>query len=88
MDETIKTARLMAGIPAHNNSLFHRVQFNVGDPAAWIEIDGRTTMLLRDIEVHRAREHALDAAGLRRLPCWRRTLDLLTPSPQRHPRMR
>ncbi len=52
------TARLMAGIPAHNNSLFHRVQFNVGDPAAWIEIDGKTTMLLRDIEVHRAREHA------------------------------
>ena len=53
-----RTARLMAGIPAHNNSLFHRVQFKVGDPAAWIEIDGSTTMLLRDIEVHRAREHA------------------------------
>ena len=53
-----KTARLMVGIPAHNNSLFHRVQFKVGDPAAWIEIDGRTTMLLRDIEVHRAREQA------------------------------
>ena len=53
-----KTARLMVGIPAHNNSLFHRVQFTVGAPAAWLELAGRPTMLLRDSEVHRAREHA------------------------------
>jgi len=53
------TATMMAGIPAHNNSLFHRIQFNVGDPAAWIEIGGHTTMIVRDIEMQRARKHAV-----------------------------
>ncbi|MAB81821.1 MAG: hypothetical protein CMJ24_00080 [Phycisphaerae bacterium] len=53
------TATVMAGIPAGNNSLFHRLQFNVGDPAAWIDIDGRTTMMVRDIEMQRARSHAV-----------------------------
>lgn len=52
------TATVMAGIPAGNNSLFHRLQFNVGDPAAWIEIGGRTTMMVRDIEVQRAKTNA------------------------------
>jgi len=53
-------ARLMAGIPAENSALFHRVRFNVGDPAAWLEIvddQNRSTrwFILRDIEVDRAR---------------------------------
>jgi Xaa-Pro aminopeptidase len=57
-------ARLLAGIPAENSALFHRVRFNVGDPAAWIEFPSDqakpqqrpgTLFLVRDIEVDRAR---------------------------------
>ena len=53
------TATMMAGIPAHNNSLFHRIQFNVGDPAAWIDVNGHSTMIVRDIEMQRAKKHAV-----------------------------
>lgn len=48
-------AKLLAGIPAENSALFHRVRFNVGDPAAWIDFEGRTLFIVRDIEVDRAR---------------------------------
>ena len=55
-------AKLLAGIPAENSALFHRVRFNVGDPAAWIEFSdsGRqvatsSLFIVRDIEVDRAR---------------------------------
>ncbi len=48
-------AKLLAGIPAENYALFHRVRFGVGDPAAWIQLDGRTIFIVRDIEVDRAR---------------------------------
>ena len=57
------TARVLAGIPAINNTLFHRIRFAVGDPAAWIEFqhpDGSRDSLLivRDIELDRARRQA------------------------------
>ncbi len=55
-----RTATLLAGIPSENPSLFHRVRFSVGDPAAWlaIEDDGQqqTRFIVRDIEMQRARE--------------------------------
>jgi len=55
-------ATIMAGIPAHNMALYHRIRFAVGDPAALIELraDGRSkaTLILRDIEMDRARAHA------------------------------
>ena len=56
-------AKLLAGIPAENSALFHRVRFTVGDPAAWIEFSGGaagskasdTLFIVRDIEADRAR---------------------------------
>ena len=57
-----RSATILAGIPALNNSLYHRIRFLVGDPAALIELatDGRreSTLILRDIEMARARRHA------------------------------
>jgi Xaa-Pro aminopeptidase len=57
------SARLIAGIPATNKSLFHAVRFNVGDPAACIDFlreGGRPhrVFICRDIEMGRARQHA------------------------------
>lgn len=60
---SLKKATLMAGIPAANMSLFHRIRFSVMDPAAVIELPNgagttETTLLLRDIEMGRARRFA------------------------------
>ena len=60
--ETI-TACVFAGVPAVNRSLYHRIRFLVGDPAAlieWRHADGATESLLiiRDIEMERARRSA------------------------------
>lgn len=55
------TATLTAGIPAKNAILYHAIRFNVGDPAALIEIEGATprrSLILREIEMDRARAHA------------------------------
>ncbi len=57
------TAVLMAGIPEINASLYRRLRFSVGDPAACVEITGEggqteSTLILRDIEMARARAHA------------------------------
>ncbi|MFG0292020.1 MAG: M24 family metallopeptidase [Phycisphaerales bacterium JB050] len=58
------TATLIAGIPATNRSLYHRIHFLAGDPAATIDLPadhpslpGRT-LIIRDIEMDRARAHA------------------------------
>ncbi|KAA5538554.1 aminopeptidase P family protein [Roseiconus nitratireducens] len=48
-------AKLFAGIAAKNPSLFRRVRVTLGDPAAWIEIDGKATALVRDLEMDRVR---------------------------------
>ncbi len=54
-------AVLLAGVPIENQSLFHRVRFPVGDPAAWILLKSdsaqQSLFLLRDIEMARAKEH-------------------------------
>ena len=53
----------LAGIPAVQKNLYHRIQFSVGDPAAWIQfekVDGKRQSFLvcRDIEMERARKKA------------------------------
>ncbi len=57
------SARLIAGIPATNKSLYHAVRFSVGDPAACIDFlrDGQPphrVFICRDIEMDRARRQA------------------------------
>lgn len=59
----MKTARMMAGIPALNAGLYRLIRFLVGDPVAWIEIlsdsgKSSSTLILRDIEMQRAKESA------------------------------
>ncbi len=61
MSPPIRT-RMMAGIPAHNMALYHQIRFLVGDPAVLIESfagdNPKRTLILRDIEMDRARRHA------------------------------
>ena len=55
----MSTATLTAGIPAKNAILYHAIRFNVGDPAALVEIEGKgSTLILREIEMDRAKQHA------------------------------
>ncbi|MBT6494313.1 MAG: M24 family metallopeptidase, partial [Planctomycetaceae bacterium] len=61
-------AKICAGVPAMNNTLFWRIGFMVGDPVACVEFptDGgsRSVLLLRDIEMQRARKTArVDQVG-------------------------
>ncbi len=52
-------ATIIAGIPAHDLGFYRRIRFSVGDPAALITLeDGSTTLILRDIEMDRARRDA------------------------------
>ncbi len=51
-------ATIMAGIPATNAALYHAIRFRVGDPVAFINVNGKSTLILRDIEMHRAKQHA------------------------------
>jgi Xaa-Pro aminopeptidase len=56
------TPLVIAGIPARNLALYHRIRFSVGDPAALVEENRpggvHRTLILRDIEIDRARRHA------------------------------
>lgn len=52
-------ATITAGIPATNLWLYHQIRFIVGDPTALISIPGHgSTLILRDIEMGRAKERA------------------------------
>lgn len=51
-------ATILAGIPATNLSLYRKIRFVVGDPTALIELDGKSTLILRDIEMDRARANS------------------------------
>jgi len=56
-------AIVMAGVPASNMLLFHRIRFRVGDPVALMEWGAGAarrarTLILRDIEMDRARASA------------------------------
>jgi Xaa-Pro aminopeptidase len=49
------TATVLAGVPAVNMTLFHRIRFSVGDSSFFAELpDGQTILLVRDIEMDRA----------------------------------
>ena len=51
--------QVFAGVPTTNLWLYRRIRFKVGDPAALIQIPGKpSTLILRDIEMDRARKHA------------------------------
>jgi Xaa-Pro aminopeptidase len=56
------SAVIRAGVPALNCGLYHRIRFAVGDPAAVIELPNggrsRSTLIIRDIEMERAKRHA------------------------------
>ena len=56
------TAKIMAGVPAKNTALYHQIRFLVGDPAVLLitpEGDRLVrTLLVRDIELERARKTA------------------------------
>ncbi|MGK0186122.1 MAG: Xaa-Pro aminopeptidase [Verrucomicrobiales bacterium] len=54
-------AILLAGVPEVNMTLYHRIRFSVGDSVAWIGNlgdPGESLLLVRDIEMARARESA------------------------------
>lgn len=58
MIKSSNSATIMAGIPATNSALYHAIRFSVGDPVALINVGNRSTLILRDIEMHRAQKHA------------------------------
>ena len=52
----MSVATLLAGVPSSNKAVFHRVRFGPHDPVAWARFDdGPTLMLVRDVELPRAR---------------------------------
>jgi Xaa-Pro aminopeptidase len=56
---------LIAGIPSANDTLFHAIRFSVGDPTALIDFGGDRLLIIRDIEMDRAR----GAARVDRVAC-------------------
>jgi len=54
-----KRTTVFAGIAAHNASLYHRVQFSVGDAMVMIDFaDQPSVLIVRDLEMDRARDLA------------------------------
>ena len=55
-------ARICAGVPSTNNTLYSRMRFRVGDPVAVVELPpdhgGKRVLILRDIEMERAKRYA------------------------------
>lgn len=55
-----RSAKVLAGIPLENPALYHRIRFAVGDPAAWLQIEGEGApeklLIVRDIEMERAKQ--------------------------------
>ena len=56
-------AVIMAGIPSTNAALYHRLRFSVGDPTVYLQLPSangpsRRLLILRDIEMDRARRFA------------------------------
>lgn len=51
------SAKLLSGVPGINKAVFWRIRFHAHDPASVIELgDGRTVVILRDVELARAAE--------------------------------
>ena len=56
---TMKTAKLLSGVPAINKAVFHAIRFDAHDPASIIVTpDGKRTLILRDVELMRAKKQA------------------------------
>ena len=54
-----KTAQVMAGLSWSNKSLYQKVRFVVHDAMIAIDMpDGTRTLILREIEIDRAKKHA------------------------------
>lgn len=57
-----RSALVIAGIPETNRSLLHAIRFEVGDPAALVQVPAnagrRRILIVRDIEMDRAKQHA------------------------------
>ena len=52
-----KRTTILAGVAGHDASLFHRIQFLVGDSVVIIDFaDGTSLLIVRDIEMDRARQ--------------------------------
>jgi Xaa-Pro aminopeptidase len=49
--------RVFAGVPAINKTLYHRVRFSAFDPVAIVEDNAGRTLIVRDVELPRARAH-------------------------------
>lgn len=49
---------VFAGVPAVNRALYHQIRFSVGDPAALVCLPDERVLILRDIEMDRARARA------------------------------
>ena len=64
----LQVAKICAGVPATNSTLYWRIRFMVGDPVALMEVPEsggvRSVLLLRDIEMQRAKKSArVDQVG-------------------------
>ncbi len=58
-----QAAVVMAGVPLANAALYHRIRFAVVDPVVYLDVPltaggRRSILILRDIEMERARRHA------------------------------
>lgn len=49
---------ILAGIANTNASLYRRLRVALGDPASWMEIDGKKIALVRDLEMDRVRSNS------------------------------
>ncbi|MCR4413620.1 MAG: Xaa-Pro peptidase family protein [Thermoguttaceae bacterium] len=63
MPSASATAVIMAGVPLANAAVYHRIRFAVVDQVVYLEVPDqargtRRVLILRDIEMERARQHA------------------------------
>lgn len=53
----MSSTTVLAGLPAHNATLYHRIQFSPPDACVILDFaDGRSVFLVRDLEMDRARQ--------------------------------
>ena len=67
------TARVMAGVPAINNSLYRRIRFSVGDPETYVNRAGDVGSVQRaERGEGRVAELILDGGGVVVMSLWGR----------------
>lgn len=57
-DDASAATKLFAGISEKNPSLYRRLRVPLGDPAAWIQLEGNAIALVRDLEMDRVRQNS------------------------------